>query len=1786
MKSNTKKRLIAFMLCMVLVLSSAISAFADDLNTQAQDQTTTMAESETQASVADEPVATSMDDSTDEQQPVAEAEGNQEQAVETPSENEEAAPAVENPTTEAPEEQQTEAPAENEEPATEETQPILQLTYEDDNVKVTVDAVDAGNIPDGASLSVTPIIKKEITDSMSDKEKEEAKAMNDQYNHTEKKLQEKAKDEPYDIAGFLAYDITFVDADGNKLEPNGDVKVSMEYKKAEIPEEAKKVQKEKKDEQELDVTVMHLEEDEQGKVKEVADLSDATVQNGSLENLKTNNDKKIEKIEFVANSFSTFTITWKKYYSNSGDLKLTLHFVDETGNELQAAYADQLVSYNETIDFSTSYSTSITGYSYINAKLGSIDGHIVTSAEGSYNRSKKRYQLTLKNDNTTIKTLKEPGSANIYLIYRQNTSSGGDSGNTPTETDMQLSHEKYIKKKDDNKYDVTLNVSSKKGTKTSKKKLDILLIVDRSGSMYDEDRMENATLAVNNLCNSLDAPTSTIDARYKLVSFSEIGTIDTENWVTGTQMKTAVSRLNAVGGTNYEDAFLKADQALTGMRTGAETIVIFLTDGVPTARNKSKGELAKTEEDITYDSNSVFDGHNQKTNNAKYTQATTAVAQITCNRFMAIGLSLSSGSDFRHSPSDLVPNTPLKLLQGITDAATGATESDTAVNITDPTKLPEKFSQIAADIQKFACKNVTIKDTLSEYVDTTTDSKLQIRMAKKTIENGTDTYTDQGSIVEIPLTDSSLRSDAGKNVTVNNKSLGTVKYNATNKQVIWNLGAKYELEDDIYYYITITDVKPTASAEEKYKTNKAYTDTGDSNTDASADGNYGTMGNANDSSSGKKGFPSNDNTNHNSSVTYTNTKTDKSQTEDYQKPVIQVDVELIEGDLQTSKTAKVDNWDDRTYNITLNASSNYTKITSKEPEPVKIVFVLDTSGSMHFRSSLVPYKTCTTDALDKEKTYYYVLSTDAATMYRVKYSDENWYYIDDSKEGLGEKLTDNKERLYYTTNDANDRFYYLKQAATNFTTQLAQSSPNSEIALVTFNKDATKQFNFKNVGKESAYITNTINAMETSGGTYQNKGLDVACEILKKDTNPSNLKRYVVLLTDGCPNGEITYDTIQSSVNDIKKTGNTDNKTKLITVGVGLDETNTGLAEAKNQLKNYADDNMAYNANDASHLNTIFTQILGQTTNSNTPINITGATITDYIDPRFELTEKTRNELIKDPNVTIAGNETSGYYITWENQTINYSTDGTPTWTKTFQVKAKDTFIGDNNVTTNGAKSGITYKVTTKAANTTKLFPQPTVNVKSQLKVDNNTATIFKADSIPTDKDVLGKLFGGGDVTSYENGTLSETDFKNLIDNKRLTLEWFTDSNLTTPITLETMKTIKPDDTTSYYLKVTYKTKATTPDSNTNTTKNDITYISGGDARSTVAVNKNDDAKNDDAKNYGIYTINVIKGEIQLTKQLATSSTEDRQFTFTLKKDDTDYPVLWDNVLKAYRPGTADEITNRTATSTITVTVSANKSSGEIAIKNLPRGNYKLSENDQTDYAIENVVIGDTTNCWSNNKNTTGDTVTFTMGNNKNNTNVIVKDDQNHTWKQDSTNGAGQLGVVTYTNENVISNWGIQKTSSTNSNLKLKGARFELKSPNNTYIGVSNQNGFVNWYTSYTDETTNTPLKEKMQVGIYTLKETYAPVGYAKSTETWTVVIKKNGSLKSITSNTETTIKTNSQTSGTTKITLYQFENTPLYDLPSAGGTGIYLYMIGGMLLMFAAVWILYKNKCREVLEK
>ena len=178
MKSNTKKRLIAFMLCMVLVLSSTISAFADDLDTQAQDQTTTM---------ADEPVATSMDDSTDEQQPVAEAEGNQEQAVETQ------------------EKQQTEENV-SEEPTTEDSSAVAEqeaIEKESDvSIQTTVNGTTItmsgphSSFPEGTTYEIS------------------ASELNEDETNTK-------------IATYKAYDIKLL-VDGIETQPTGDVNVKFE----------------------------------------------------------------------------------------------------------------------------------------------------------------------------------------------------------------------------------------------------------------------------------------------------------------------------------------------------------------------------------------------------------------------------------------------------------------------------------------------------------------------------------------------------------------------------------------------------------------------------------------------------------------------------------------------------------------------------------------------------------------------------------------------------------------------------------------------------------------------------------------------------------------------------------------------------------------------------------------------------------------------------------------------------------------------------------------------------------------------------------------------------------------------------------------------------------------------------------------------------------------------------------------------------------------------------------------------------------------------------------------------------------------------------------------------------------------------------------------------------------------------------------------------------------------------------------------------------------------------
>lgn len=335
MKSKMSKKLIAFILCMVLVICNSVSILADtpapEATTTAQQTKTAGENSDTKKKTTDgtENVSAQSEDSADTKKPsdedpapeVKTTEKKKETTEASTEKKEDSAAANEKKddpaevttkaktdtdktdettteTTTGENNQETEPASETTTKAKEETTAAqtnavnvpAELTYEDDDVKIIVTANTENAIPAGANLQVKPILEK-------DEETAE------QYKEVVKELEAKSEKEEYAIAGFLAYDITFIDVDGNEIEPSGEVKVSMDYKKETVPEELKdeKVLADTKN-----VTVMHLEENAEGKVKEVVDMS----QNDQLKDVKTTETKKIEKAEFVTDSFSVFTITW------------------------------------------------------------------------------------------------------------------------------------------------------------------------------------------------------------------------------------------------------------------------------------------------------------------------------------------------------------------------------------------------------------------------------------------------------------------------------------------------------------------------------------------------------------------------------------------------------------------------------------------------------------------------------------------------------------------------------------------------------------------------------------------------------------------------------------------------------------------------------------------------------------------------------------------------------------------------------------------------------------------------------------------------------------------------------------------------------------------------------------------------------------------------------------------------------------------------------------------------------------------------------------------------------------------------------------------------------------------------------------------------------------------------------------------------------------------------------------------------------------------------------------
>ena len=190
------------------------------------------------------------------------------------------------------------------------------------NVVVTATAAK-GVIPEGAQFVVTPIEKG-----------------SDQYADIEKQLHEGAENESYTVAGFLAYDISFLNDDGTKIEPqNGSVRVSIAYKEAEIPEDVAEADTAQEN---MNVSLVHFVEDANGNVTEVVNMS-----NDGQAEVSTTDNGEIESANFETESFSTFSVVWLA--DDFTSVQTTSSYgVEKTVDSAESGITINMFNYNNT----------------------------------------------------------------------------------------------------------------------------------------------------------------------------------------------------------------------------------------------------------------------------------------------------------------------------------------------------------------------------------------------------------------------------------------------------------------------------------------------------------------------------------------------------------------------------------------------------------------------------------------------------------------------------------------------------------------------------------------------------------------------------------------------------------------------------------------------------------------------------------------------------------------------------------------------------------------------------------------------------------------------------------------------------------------------------------------------------------------------------------------------------------------------------------------------------------------------------------------------------------------------------------------------------------------------------------------------------------------------------------------------------------------------------------------------------------------------------------------------
>lgn len=450
-------------------------------------------------------------------------------------------------------------------------------------------------------------------------------------------------------------------------------------------------------------------------------------------------------------------------------------------------------------------------------------------------------------------------------------------------------------------YTLSLNVKGNtvSGTTTSgeKAKIDVVFVLDTSGSMKDGGgnstrlkNMQNAITSDGGLSSVLFNSPDKIDAQAHVITFaSDLGLDGTSVLSTKTDLDNVVNGLRANGGTHWEKGLKQVRNIST--RPGATKYVVFLTDGNP-------GESGWSS-----DNNTIIWGDYNNSARSVYNASVTAGKQLAESGWNILNVGVDMPETVYVNPNvDSVGGTssrptdhsftkkdgyvsPLEALTVRENANKSTTVKDQLIKAypkTTSNELAQVFKDLGQIITTTTTKSygkVSIVDTLSDYVD----PLFGYDKRSGEITSGVTVVTSDGSNVDAEV--------------------ASKTYDAATRTVTVTFKDGFTLAKDVTYSVQFK-VKPSDKAYETYALNKQSEKGGYTDTDNTV--HQGETGTGTDSEN-KDGFYSNTEAHlAYSECTAVNNVAKDCVSKDnvtYQKPVLQVKT----GKIQVTKNWHPDN---------------------------------------------------------------------------------------------------------------------------------------------------------------------------------------------------------------------------------------------------------------------------------------------------------------------------------------------------------------------------------------------------------------------------------------------------------------------------------------------------------------------------------------------------------------------------------------------------------------------------------------------------------------------------------------------------------------------------------------------------------------------------------------------------------------------------------------------------------------------------------------------------------------